>query len=174
MKELLEIVKELNNGALGWGALAILMLSLIQIAPIKINPWSAIAKRLGKALTEEPCNMMAGHMNQLDDALNEIEQSVRALELKVVESELKADEDRAIRARIRILRFNDEVLSEKRHSKESFDQTLEDIDNYEKYCAEHPEFKNNKTLMSIKNIKTIYQRQLATHDFLINGDVYEE
>lgn len=170
MKELLEIVKELNNGALGWGALVILMLSLIQIAPIKINPWSAIIKRLGKALTEESCKLMAGQMNQLDEALNEIEQSVRALEFKVVESELKADEDRAITARVRILRFNDEVLSDKRHSKESFDQTLEDIDNYEKYCLEHPEFRNNKTLMSIKNIKIIYQRQLATHDFLINGD----
>ena len=73
--------------------------------------------------------------------------------------ELRADmeEGRAINARIRILRCNDEILRGAVHSKESLDQTLEDIDLYEKYCNEHPKFKNNKTVMSASNIKARYQ-----------------
>jgi len=170
MNELLEIVKQLNNGALGWGALIIAVLSLIQIAPIKINPWSAIAKSLGRALMGESCKVMEGHMNQIDEALSKIEHEVRLLDDKIEESNDKADMDRAVTARVRILRFNDELLASRRHSKESFDQALEDIDSYEQYCREHPDFRNNKTLMSIQNIKKVYQRQLATHDFLVNGD----
>ena len=33
----------------GGGALLVLM-TLVQIAPVKINPWSAIAKALGRAI----------------------------------------------------------------------------------------------------------------------------
>lgn len=73
--------------------------------------------------------------------------------------ELREDmeEARAISARIRILRCNDEILRGATHSKESLDQTLEDIDLYETYCNEHPKFKNNKTVMSAGNIKSRYQ-----------------
>ena len=169
MSNLIQIVDQLNKDALGWGAIIVLLLSCIQIAPIKLNPWSFIAKHLGKALTEESCKIMAGHMDQIDNILGEISNKVSALEGKMEEAEDKADMDRAIIARVRILRFNDEILGMKRHSKESFDQTLEDIDKYEEYCRTHPDFKNNKTVMSIRNIKNVYERQLATHDFLVNG-----
>ena len=55
--------------------------------------------------------------------------------------------------RYRILRFNDEIIQEVRHTKEHFDQILEDIDNYEKFCKENPDFPNNKAVLAIKNIK---------------------
>ena len=168
--DLMSLFDHLNRGALGWGVIAVAILSCIQIAPIKLNPWSFMAKHLGKALTEEPCKIMAGNMSQLETSLVEIEKSVRALEKKLEETEDKAEEDRAITARVRILRFNDELLRPMRHSKESFDQALEDVDRYENYCRAHPEFKNNKTVLSIANIKKVYKRQLATHDFLVNGE----
>ena len=34
----------------GGGGLVVLALTVIQIAPIKLNPWSAIAKILGRAI----------------------------------------------------------------------------------------------------------------------------
>lgn len=76
------------------------------------------------------------------------------------------DEQRAITARVRILRCNDELLRGELHSKDSFDQTLLDIDEYEKYCNSHPNFVNNKTKMSVSNIKQCYQRCLEEHSFL--------
>lgn len=68
--------------------------------------------------------------------------------------------------RYRILRFNDEIIQEVRHTKEHFDQILEDIDNYEKFCKENPDFPNNKAVLAIKNIKDVYDRCVEENDFL--------
>ena len=95
---------------------------------------------------------------------NQIMDEIRKLKADV-------DADRAITARVRIVRFNDELIMGRKedrqlHSKESYDQTLSDIDTYERYCREHPEFKNNKTVMSVANIKDNYQTRLRKRDFL--------
>lgn len=62
--------------------------------------------------------------------------------LEVLTREIGQSE--ATTCRYRILRFNDEILHEQRHTKEHFDQILDDITRYEKYCDEHPEYENNK------------------------------
>ena len=83
------------------------------------------------------------------------------------ESILKTiDENEAKGARRRILRFSDELNQEIRHTKDYFDDVLADIDMYEKYCKDHPDFLNNRTLMAETNIKATYQQCLAEHDFL--------
>ena len=38
---------------LGGGGLVLLLMTLIQIAPIKLDPWSAVAKAIGRALNSE-------------------------------------------------------------------------------------------------------------------------
>ena len=76
------------------------------------------------------------------------------------------DEQNAITCRVRILRFGDEIIHGDKHSKDSFDQVLEDIDSYELYCREHPEFKNNKTVITTKAIKSNYKEGLEKNDFL--------
>ena len=50
--------------------------------------------------------------------------------------------------------------------KDHFDQTLRDIDAYERYCEDHPEFENNVTELTSDRIKTIYRRCLDSNDFL--------
>lgn len=75
-------------------------------------------------------------------------------------------EDRATNARIRILRFSDEVRHGVRHSKESFDQVNLDIDTYRRYCDDHPEYKNNRAVMAIANIQRVYANCLENNDFL--------
>ena len=132
---LIDIFNEINHGAIGWGFVAIAVLSLVQISPIKINPWSFIAKHLGRALNAE-----------IFDRL---------------------DMDAAVTSRVRILRFNDELLRDEEHTKEAYDQVLSDIDVYEAYCISHPDFKNNKTKMSASYIIASYQEHLENHDFLV-------
>lgn len=68
-------------------------------------------------------------------------------------------------ARIRILRCADEIRRGERHSKESFDQALDDIKKYNAYCKNHPNYENDKTVISSKFIKDIYQKLLAENDF---------
>ena len=67
--------------------------------------------------------------------------------------------------RQRIIRFNDEILDSKKHTEESYNCVLEDIDIYEKYCEANPKFPNNKAVMAIQNIKDNYQNCLKNKQF---------
>lgn len=122
--------------------------TLIQIAPIKVNPWSWFGKTVRKFL-----------IGDIDDKLDKLAGKLDKLENIV-------DEGDAVLARTHILRFNDELYNNIRHSKEYFDQQLDDIDRYNKYCAGHPTFENSRTVMAAKNIKDTYDRLLKDHKFL--------
>ena len=122
--------------------------TLIQVAPIKINPWSWIAGLIHKFL------------------FGTIDKKLDAISAKVDKLEEQSKEDKALLARTHILRFAEEVYQNDRHSKEYFDDILSDIDAYERYCEEHPGFRNNKTAMSAERIRGIYAHLMETHGFL--------
>ena len=61
-------------------------------------------------------------------------EAIEGLTDKVSELKDTMDERDAVLARTHILRFNDEIYNGVKHSKEYFDQTLEDIDNYNRFC----------------------------------------
>lgn len=138
----------LKDVLLGGGSTLFVVLTLIQIAPIKINPWSAIAKAFGRAINSE----VLEKVDKLES------------ELKGVRSGMA--EEKAVTCRARILRFGDECLHGQRHTKDHFDQTLRDIATYERYCESHPEFENNVTEITSARIKEIYRRCLDTNEFL--------
>lgn len=109
--------------------------------------------------------------DERDDKIGKLTEQIKALETKMNnrfdEIEAKEEERDAIGARIRILRFGDEILTGQiLHSRESFTQVLEDIDDYEDYSATHPLFKNNKTVTTIEYIKRIYNERLEKNDFV--------
>ncbi len=70
-------------------------------------------------------------------------------------------------ARNRILRFADECRRGVRHSEEFFIQILDDIREYEEYCETHHEFKNSRTVESIRVIRDAYDHCVKTGDFLV-------
>lgn len=133
---------------LGGGGLLAIMLTLIQIAPVKINPWSALAKAIGRAIN-------ADVLEELSDVKDDLSDHIR------VDDERNADEHRA-----RILRFNNELLRDLPHTKEEFIDVLSDIDFYERYCDEHKDYKNNRAVHAIANISRCYDERLREHDFL--------
>lgn len=100
--------------------------------------------------------------NDAKKILNEV-QSIRQ---EVCSLRDDFDLEKTITARTRILRFNDDLLNNVKHSKESFNQVLSDIDTYEKYCETHPKFLNTRTAMSVSHIKRIYQKCEDEHSFL--------
>lgn len=61
-------------------------------------------------------------------------------------------------ARTHILRFNDELHNNVYHSEEYFKQTILDIDTYDKYCADNPDFANGLTVMASQYIKDEFRR----------------
>ena len=68
--------------------------------------------------------------------------------------------------RTRVLHFNNELLRDLKHTKEEFIEVLAEIDAYEKYCREHPDYPNNRAVLAIENIRETYKRRLDKHDFL--------
>lgn len=93
-------------------------------------------------------------------------------EIRGMRDEIKAlrddvEKDKAVDARRRILQFSDGLIhEERRHSKEFFDQVMDDITDYEKYCDAHKDFKNNKAVASIAHIKKTYSERLENKEFL--------
>ena len=132
----------------GGGGLLAVLLTLVQIAPVKINPWSAIAKAIGKAIN-------ADVLRELDTVTQKLDTHIR------VDDERNADSYRT-----RILQFNNELLREILHTREDFIEILAVIDDYESYCRDHKEYKNNRAVCAIENIKRVYMERLQKHDFL--------
>ena len=91
---------------------------------------------------------------------------VQVAPIKVKEVMDKIEEGNANNARYRIIRFNDEVKHDVKHTEEHFDQIIEDIDTYENYCSDHPHFPNGKAVHSISNIRKIYDKCSDEHSFL--------
>ena len=128
---------------------------VIEVAPIRINPWSFIANKLGRAFNKEVLSEIATLKTRVD-----------ALDERVQQSEAIQNERDAKSARTKILRFGDEIRVGIRHSKESFDEILSNITEYESYCATHQDFKNNRTKATEKIIIEVYEHCLKTDSFL--------
>ncbi len=95
-----------------------------------------------------------------------INSSIERLDRKIDKLQNSNDEGMALTWRYRILRFNDEIRNDIKHTKEHFDQILEDITNYENYCREHKNFKNDKATFAVSNIRNVYQKCMDENSFL--------
>ena len=134
----MSIQEIITNG----GGVLVAVMTLVQIAPVKINPWSWLARAIGKAM-----------------GLDRIEKKLDAHIL--MDDRRTADGHRA-----RILHFNNELLRDIDHTKEEFTEVLLEIDEYEKHCDKHPEYPNNRAVLAIENIREVYKERLKRHDFL--------
>ena len=131
----------------GGGALVVLM-TIIQITPIKINPWSWLGRCVGRAIN------------------GEVLEKVETLTEDVRNNKADDDDKWATLSRSHILAFGDEIRLGIEHSKERFDQILLDISSYEQYCDDHPKYHNDKAPVTIDLIKRTYQKCLEENKFL--------
>lgn len=97
---------------------------------------------------------------------NEILKKLDILSSKIDHVDYKVEQSEAISCRARLLSFNKELISKIRHTHEEYGQVLEDCDKYERFCKDHPDFKNNKASLSIENIKRCFAKCEEDGDFL--------
>ena len=133
----------------GGGISLFVLLTIIQIAPVKINPWGAIAKAFGRAINAEVLKELAEMKATHKETREKLEAHID------MDDERMADVHRT-----RILHFNNELLREIDHTKEEFIEALADIDEYEQYCKDHPNYKNNRAVHAVANIKRVYDDRL--------------
>lgn len=132
----------------GGGGALVVLLTLVQVSPIKLNPWSWIAKKIGAAVNADISKRLDGIEKKLDDHISVSDQRV-------------ADTHRA-----RILQFNSALLRDVGHTREEFIEVLAEIDAYEAYCRDHENYPNNRAALAIENIKENYKERLKKRDFL--------
>lgn len=122
--------------------------TLVEVSPIRVNPWSWLARSIGRAINKD----LHGTVSDLKDT---------------IDVHVKMDDERYVKqCRMRILRFNDEILQGMGHSKEHYDEILDDITEYERYCRTHEDYRNSKATMSIHNIEKAYQECLKEKKFI--------
>lgn len=141
-------LETIKQAGLYGGGVIILLMTLVQIAPIKVNPWTWIGRCIGRAIN------------------GEVLEKVQTLAQDVKRNKDDDDEQWVTLSRTHILRFGDEILHGTSHSKEHFDQVLDDISKYENYCKSHPNYPNGKAIATIKQIKKTYQKCLDENNFL--------
>ena len=145
-----EILAGLWGGLPYAGGGLFILLTLVQLAPIKVNPWSWLAKTIGKAM------------------------GIAAIEKKLDEHIATDDKRDADSHRVKILQFNNELLRSIDHTKEEFIEVLAESDAYERFCKDHPDYPNNRAVMAIENIRENYKERLKKHDFLQEGEAHHE
>ena len=101
-----------------------------------------------------------GKRAELDKKIDSIQKDINDLRAEIKKSD-------ALQARRRILRFNDELLNNVKHSKEAFDDIIEeDLDLYDKFTKAHPDFVNNKCTLAAQHIKDTYLKCEKEASFL--------
>lgn len=140
-----------------WGCVLLIVVSgAIQISPIKLDPWSILARKIGNAINQD----ISQKVDRLENEISEIKKTSD-------ERAAHEDERNACIARQRILRFGDEVRHGQNHSEEHYNDILDDITSYENYCDTHPNFKNQKAQSTIKIIVQAYEGHMKANDFLV-------
>lgn len=155
----------------GW--VLVILFSLIQIAPIKVNPWSWVLKVLKPALVAigNACNRdTIDKVEKLCVEVAGVKKEVASVKQDVKDARDASDKEAAVSARVRILRFGDDMARGVHHSKDHYDQTLSDVDEYEHYCETHPDFKNSITVTTVASIKADYAEKIKTNGFLKKGE----
>lgn len=159
-----------------------ILLIFVEIAPIQINPWSALFKWIGKNVNadikqdnqevREEIKIFKTEINdRFDDVTSKVETLSKTVELNKVKAEENRDIDNAKARRRRIVDFADIVAScvKKQDDfprREKWNQILKDIKEYRDYCKSHPEFPNGEAVSSIKLIEDTFQKLLSSGYFV--------
>ena len=102
------------------------------------------------------------HDNKQDKS-DAVLSAIKDLDGRVERIEKSLDERDAVLARTHILRFSDDIYNGINHSKEYYDQTLDDLKTYTKYCESNPGFANGRTEKAGEYIQKEYDRLIEAH-----------
>jgi len=142
-----ELLEKLMTGkTMGWAAvLLILLFSLIQISPIKWNPWDGIFGWIGSKVN-----------GKMHDQIVELKKEISDLRRQVRDLWINAH-------RQSILTFARECRSGIAHDAEEWNHILTVADEYETYCKTH-EVSNGVVKADTAYIKDLYQQLCRNHE----------
>ena len=134
-----EVFQKLTAGELaGWAlVLLIILFSLIQIAPVKLNPWDSIFGWFGKKINGD-----------MKDQLKELREQVRDIWINA--------------HRQSILTFARECRADMHHDAEEWNHILSVAEEYELYCQKNV-VSNGVVKADTEYIRSLYQELSREH-----------
>ena len=121
--------------------------TLIQVLPIKVNPWSALFKWIGGIITKD-----------LDTKISNIHKQVNKLELDVMTNEKD-------RIRYEVLDFANSCRNGRRHTKDEFEHIVELNKKYKRLLKATKD-ENGVFELEYNYISELYAERLKKNDFL--------
>lgn len=126
----------------------LLLLSfVVQITPIKINPWSALFKWIGRTITGDACSKIDNLVEKVD---------------KIDRDVMSNEKDRI---RWEILDFANSCRNNRRHTRDEFQHIVELHDKYLRLLKKTGD-KNGVFKVEYEYIEKIYAERLEKNDFL--------
>ena len=190
-KDILAIFKDVLTLMGGNKTLTVIFITIalgvVQISPIKLEPWTLIAKLfssilniIGKSLlvsVTDEMKKLETKMDTTDKSMTEevasIKDNIRSLkdDIDHLKNDNKALREEAatrdaMQRRTRFVRFADEIRCGQNHSSDHYHAILIDITEYELYCSSHPFFKNEIAAESIRLIRDTYHHNNINQTFL--------
>lgn len=104
-----------------------------------------------------------GKYKKIEDQLRVIQDEIDALKKDIAR---QLQDKNASDMRRDILAFDSSLRKDEKHTQEEFTEVLNEIDDYEKYCFSHPDYKNNKGQIAIANIKETYAERQKLRDYI--------
>lgn len=118
--------------------------TIIQVIPIKINPWSWIGKMIRKLI--------------VGDSIEGIQKDIAVLKKDILD-------ERVSSKRWQILNFSNTCILGVLHTKEEWEHCISDLAWYEDYCEKN-HVQNGVMQQSAVYLKSKYQLHLKNNDFL--------
>lgn len=115
-------------------------LTIVQITPIKINPWSKILSLLKKCL------------------IGDLDKRVNSLEKLVIDEKVE-------NKRWNILQFANTCHRHVKHTREEWAHCLKELDWYDKFCKEN-DVPNGEMVACSAYLRSLYQDLLKSDSFL--------
>lgn len=136
----------------------------IQFTPIKLNPWSALFKWIGKLITGDACAKIDGlleKVNKIDSLVEKVDKIDRDVD-KINQDVMNNEKDRI---RWEILDFANSCRNNRKHTRDEFQHIAALNDKY-KDLLEKTHDKNGVFEIEYDYIQKLYAERLEKNDFL--------
>lgn len=135
--------------------------SLIQITPIKVNPWDKIFGWIGKKMNKD-----------VSDQVKEVRSEVKQVR-EDLDTHIQDDKREKLEAQRRdILDFANACMNGRKHTQEQFTFVMKKCDEYEKYIEDN-NLKNGEISSAIEEIRRINTKCRQNNTFLKPGEEFD-
>lgn len=151
MTELINALKEFVTNPM---VVLVGTVTLIEIVPIKINPWKSLLKWIGNVVNAEDRKQIKEINNKLDQ-----------VEKDVSEIKHEREEDKAKQMRWHILDFVNSCRHGRKHTREEWNHAISELADYEEY-TERKHITNGVIQEDAKYLRELFQENNRINNFL--------